>query len=121
MCVEDVPQKVVASHQSPIASSLFNSPPEGESSRSLNTAVGGNEAKDVSPHGFANANPAPPQGGSIKAAPPASIASAIAEARALADAANDLTQLEAAVRGFTGCGLKKTATNTVFAGGVAQS
>ncbi|MFM9889476.1 MAG: uracil-DNA glycosylase [Rickettsiales bacterium] len=52
---------------------------------------------------------------------PASLATAIAEARALADAASDLAALEAAVRGFNGCALKKTATNTVFAQGVASS
>lgn len=46
-----------------------------------------------------------------------SLTAAIEEARALADAATTLQELEAAVRGFTGCGLKKTATNTVFAQG----
>lgn len=51
----------------------------------------------------------------------ANVAGAIAEARTLADAANTLEELEAAVRGFTGCALKKTATNTVFAQGVAAS
>jgi DNA polymerase len=45
----------------------------------------------------------------------------VAEARALADAATDLASLEAAVRGFDGCALKKTATNMVFAAGVAAS
>jgi valyl-tRNA synthetase len=39
------------------------SPPEGESNRSFSDSVGGNGAKDT-PHGFASANPAPPQGGS---------------------------------------------------------
>jgi DNA polymerase len=55
------------------------------------------------------------------ATPPASIAEAVAEARTLAEAATDLATLEAAVRGFGGCALKKTATNTVFAQGVAAS
>lgn len=55
------------------------------------------------------------------AGPSPSIAAAIAEARALADAATDLASLEAAVRGFEGCPLKKTATNTVFARGAAES
>jgi uracil-DNA glycosylase family 4 len=50
-----------------------------------------------------------------------SITAAIAEARALADAASTLAELEAAVRGFTGCELKRTATTTVFAQGVAAS
>ena len=55
------------------------------------------------------------------ATPPSSIAESVAEARRLADAATDLAALEAAVRGFSGCALKKTATNTVFAQGVATS
>jgi uracil-DNA glycosylase len=50
-----------------------------------------------------------------------SIADAVAEARTLADAATNLDELEAAVRIFNGCSLKKTATNTVFAQGVATS
>lgn len=120
VCVEDSPQRIVASHQSPVANTFFNSPFEGESNRTLSDSVGGNAVKE-SPHRFASANPAPPQGGSTQAPPPASIASAVAEARALADAANDLAALEAAVRGFTGCALKKTATNTVFAQGFAAS
>jgi DNA polymerase len=48
---------------------------------------------------------------------PASLASAIAEARALADKAETLADLEAAVRAFDGCAIKRTATNTVFADG----
>ncbi|MFN8972713.1 MAG: class I tRNA ligase family protein, partial [Alphaproteobacteria bacterium] len=39
------------------------SPPEGESKRSFSVSVGGDN-KRKSPHGFASANPAPPQGGS---------------------------------------------------------
>lgn len=50
-----------------------------------------------------------------------SLTAAIEEARALADGATTLGELEAAVRGFTGCALKKTATNTVFAQGNAAS
>lgn len=49
--------------------------------------------------------------------PSASLAATVAEARALADAATDLASLEAAVRGFDGCPLKQTATNTVFSRG----
>lgn len=42
-----------------------NSPPEGESTRHLSASVGG-DAAPKSPHGFAKeANPVPPQGGSI--------------------------------------------------------
>ncbi|MEJ0009611.1 MAG: uracil-DNA glycosylase family protein [Alphaproteobacteria bacterium] len=49
------------------------------------------------------------------------VADAIASARALADGAKTLAELEAAVRDFDGCILKKTATNTVFAQGVPES
>ena len=56
-----------------------------------------------------------------KSAPLPSIATAVAEARAAADAATSLAELEEAVRNFTGCALKRTATNTVFAAGVATS
>lgn len=52
---------------------------------------------------------------------PASLAEAVAEARVLADGVNTLAELEAAVRNFNGCSLRKTATNTVFAQGVAES
>jgi DNA polymerase len=38
-------------------------------------------------------------------------------ARAVADACTTLEELEAAVRGFEGCGLRRTATSTVFADG----
>lgn len=53
--------------------------------------------------------------------PLASIAEAVAQARAAADAASTLAELETAVRNFNGCSLKRTATNTVFAQGVADS
>jgi len=55
------------------------------------------------------------------AAPPRGLpeASSAAGARALAAAAASLEELERAVRGFDGCALKRTATNTVFADGVA--
>jgi DNA polymerase len=61
----------------------------------------------------AKAAPVPPRAPALSDAPPA----AIAEARALADQARTLEQLRAAVMGFDGCALKKTATNTVFADG----
>jgi len=61
---------------------------------------------------------APPA--SPRAAPAApDNAAAGAGARALAAAAGTLAALETAVRDFTGCALKRTATNTVFADGVA--
>jgi uracil-DNA glycosylase len=59
----------------------------------------------------------------IPAAPPVSglaeAPAAQASARQLAAAAASLAELEAAVRRFEGCALKRTATNTVFADGVA--
>jgi len=54
-------------------------------------------------------------------ASPLSIAQAVADAKAAAEAASTLAELEATVRAFNGCALKKTATNTVFAEGVAES
>ena len=52
---------------------------------------------------------------------PDSPAAAIAAARAAAAAANTLEELRQAVAGFEGCPLSRTATNTVFADGVAES
>ena len=43
----------------------------------------------------------------------------VEDARELARRCNTLAELEAAVRGFEGCALKRTAKNTVFADGVA--
>ena len=69
----------------------------------------------------------PPRPSPPRAAPPpvpapsAAGGGAAGSARALADAAADLAALEVAVRGFEGCALKKTATNTVFADGNPQA
>ncbi len=52
-----------------LSKALLHSPPEGESARFFNASVGGNNhALQKSPHGFASANPAPPQGGSKEGA-----------------------------------------------------
>ena len=75
---------------------------------------------ELRPHDPATTAIAP----TMPAAPSAvasSIAEAVALARSIADEAADLPALEAAVRNFNGCALKKTATNTVFAQGVAAS
>lgn len=45
---------------------------------------------------------------------------AISAAMAAAGAANNLAELKAALEAFEGCALKRTATNTVFADGVAE-
>jgi uracil-DNA glycosylase len=62
------------------------------------------------------APPAPPRG-------PVPIESPqlVEDARALAQRCNSVEELEAAVRAFEGCALKRTAKNTVFADGVAGS
>jgi DNA polymerase len=41
----------------------------------------------------------------------------VEDARALAESCSSLAELEAAIRGFEGCALKRTAKNTVFADG----
>lgn len=51
----------------------------------------------------------------------ASISEAVGEARKRADAATTLDELYAAIRGFEGCTLKKTAQNTVIFEGIATS
>ena len=57
----------------------------------------------------------------VAASPPAAFADSLGEAaqsaRLLAARANTLAALEAAIAGFDGCALKRTATNTVFADG----
>lgn len=52
---------------------------------------------------------------------PSALAGAQLEARALADAATSIIELENAIRSFNGCALKRTATNTVFADGDPSS
>lgn len=108
LCVEETPQKAEVFAFAPAS---FPSPHRGE------------DGRGASPARREQASPPPnlPPAGGGTVTPPASIAGAIAEARALADAATDLASLEAAVKSFTGCALKKTATNTVFAQGVAAS
>ena len=45
----------------------------------------------------------------------------VEDARALAEGCNTIAELEAAVRAFEGCALKRTAKNTVFADGTPES
>lgn len=54
-------------------------------------------------------------------APLMSMAEIIADARKAAEAAQNLAELEKAVRDFEGCSLKKMATNTVFSDGSPDS
>jgi len=67
-----------------------------------------------------------PKPGLAPAPPPAPVASlgaadAVAEARRLAAACASLEELRAAVEGFEGCPLKRTATTTVFGDGFPQA
>ncbi len=96
LCVEPEPQRLKAE-----VITLYQSHPPATSA----------EKKSAEP-----TRPAP-----VKVEAPASLSAAVADARALADGATTLAELEAAVRSFGGCSLKKTATNTVFAQGVAAS
>jgi DNA polymerase len=93
-------------------------------------AMGADEAIDASPRDRFAAPPRParplptapialtPNPAATMAAPAIAAQSAIlASARELADSAGDLAALRAAVEGFAGCSLKRTATHTVFADG----
>ncbi|MFC3226529.1 uracil-DNA glycosylase family protein, partial [Marinibaculum pumilum] len=62
--------------------------------------------------------PAPARPASGRPAPPPpGAAAAVAEGMRLAQAAGNLEELRAALDSFEGCGLKRTASNTVFADG----
>ncbi|MGH7031757.1 MAG: uracil-DNA glycosylase [Stellaceae bacterium] len=65
--------------------------------------------------------PPPPLARAIQVSPPAALADSPGEAaqsaRLLAGAADTIVALEAAIAGFDGCALKRTATNTVIADG----
>jgi uracil-DNA glycosylase len=93
-------------------------------------AMGADEAIDLEPHDRTAptaAKPRPPDPTptprAVAAPVPAPAATivtpstAVASAREVAERAQTLAELEAAVRGFEGCLLKRTATNTVFADG----
>ena len=74
----------------------------------------------VAPMPVASPRPAMPARAPAPAAPiPAG--DAIGGAMAAASTANSLAELQAALEAFDGCALKRTATNTVFADGVAQA
>ncbi|MGE0252813.1 MAG: uracil-DNA glycosylase family protein [Dongiaceae bacterium] len=88
--------------------------------------MGADEHLALKPTGFYRLNPAPPP----KEAPALSKVSVMAKkpspadhsaAVSLAAAAKTLPELEAAVKNFNGCALKKGAKNTVFCDGVASS
>jgi uracil-DNA glycosylase len=91
-------------------------------------AMGADEAVDLDPHDCTRAPaaeprplprvpPAPMPAAPLPAPPLVAPAVAAASARELADRAQSLAELEAAVRSFEGCLLRRTATNTVFADG----
>ena len=89
-------------------------------------AMGADEAIGVEPGdrlapAATDARRPPPAAPPAQPAPPSpplvAPSAAAASARELAAAAQTLADLEAAVRAFDGCALKRTATNTVFADG----
>jgi uracil-DNA glycosylase len=65
--------------------------------------------------------PAPPAAAPPRGPVPIESPQLVEDARALAQRCNSVEELEAAVRAFEGCALKRTAKNTVFADGVAGS
>ena len=116
ICVEETPQVLKAE----IASSgaTVAPLPPGEVTRLNERSELSRSGEGIQPAETARPNFQPQPTAPIALT---SIADAVAEARAMADAATDLASLEAAVRAFNGCALKKTATNTVFAQGVSES
>ena len=89
-------------------------------------AMGADEAIDPEPHDWTATAPDAPR--AVRSPPPVvappspdpplvAPRAATASARELAERAQSLAELEAAVRSFDGCALKRTATNTVFADG----
>src|SRR4051812_2855265 len=96
-----------------------SSPPlEGK----LNPRSGGNFGD-----GSATKSPSPKMPSALPTLPPGEGRTAIAipgdaisTAQATAAAASSLAELKAAMEAFDGCALKRTATNTVFADGVAE-
>ena len=65
--------------------------------------------------------PAPAAPAPLRGPVPIESPQLVEDARALAQRCNSVEELEAAVRAFEGCALKRTAKNTVFADGVAGS
>lgn len=93
--------------------SRFNSPAED---------LAGPEKSEAAANSRMSGPAAPPiaiksQGNALHHSPSA----AIAAARELADSCASLADLEAAVRAFDGCAIKKTASKTVFADGHPQA
>ena len=65
--------------------------------------------------------PAPAAPAALRGPVPIESPQLVEDARALAQRCNSVAELEAAVRAFEGCALKRTAKNTVFADGVVGS
>jgi uracil-DNA glycosylase len=65
--------------------------------------------------------PAPAAPAPLRGPVPIESPQLVEDARALAQRCNSVEELEAAVRAFEGCALKRTAKNTVFADGVVGS
>lgn len=92
------------------APSTTSSPLEGEERGGGYT--GGYNSEIPTPH----PNPAP-QGGRASVQPYSAPSEVAATSRALADGCSTIAELEAAVRAFDGCAIKKTASKTVFTDG----
>src|SRR5437763_7678096 len=112
----------------PLISSAMTPPNPRASLLDWYVAMGADEAIDLEPHDCTVARsseprplrsfalPSPPAS-PMSVAPLVAPAAVAASARELAEGAQTLAELEAAVRSFEGCHLKRTATNTVFADG----
>src|SRR5438477_1103790 len=112
----------------PLISSAMTPPNPLASLLDWYVAMGADEAIDLEPHDCTVARsseprplrsfalPSPPAS-PMSVAPLVAPAAVAASARELAEGAQTLAELEAAVRSFEGCHLKRTATNTVFADG----
>jgi len=74
-------------------------------------------AEQISGRGPATSNITPPRSSYAASTLPQGEGDSIGNAQALARAANSLAELKAALEGFEGCALKRSATNTVFADG----
>lgn len=73
----------------------------------------------VQPFPQAESRPSAPRPAPARAPMPVPAGDSIGGAQAAAAAATSLAELQAALEAFDGCALKRTATNTVFADGVA--
>jgi DNA polymerase len=84
------------------------------------SAPPGAATQKVAPLTASQTQPAAPRPAPARAPALPQEGDAIGNAQAAAASATTLAELKAALEAFDGCGLKRTATNTVFADGVAE-